>query len=101
MARTDYATPADWREVPAEMLSGDIKLAYDIYKESQRKAAADREAFEAAFATLVPLPPGKRLGFGYRFGKLSIAILDGEAKAKPAAKPQPRSLADLLGIRSI
>ena len=65
------------------------------------EAAAARDAFEAEFAALVPLPPGKRYGFGYRFGKLSVAILDGEPAKTKAPAPAPRSLADLLGIRSI
>jgi hypothetical protein len=101
MAKT-YDTTADWREVPAEMLSGEAAHAYERYKVAQRLAAQAREAFETKFSALIPLPSGKRYGFGYRFGKLSVAVLDGApAKPKPAAAPAPRSLADLLGIRAI
>lgn len=100
MAKT-YETTADWREIPADMLSDEARNLYNAYKARQREAAELRENFEAAFAAMVQLPAGKRYGFGYRFGKLSVAVLDDDRKAKPAAKPAPLSLADLLGVRSI
>lgn len=100
MAKT-YDTTADWREVSPDLLTANARAKYDAYKAAARAAAEAKADFESEFAAIVPLPAGKRYGFGYRFGKLSVAILEGEPAKAARAAPAPRSLADLLGIRSI
>jgi len=42
---------------------------------------------------------GQRLVFNCHFGKLSLAVVDGERKAKAAAKPKI-SLAEYLAART-
>lgn len=89
MARPDYASPADWREVDAETLPNGLKVLYSDYKSAQRLATDSRTAFEAAFTEMASVPTGQRLGFGYRFGKLSVAVLPDD---RPLAKPRKAAL---------
>lgn len=43
---------------------------------------------------LAPIPDGKRLVFGYNFGKLSVALVDDDAK--PSTAKGTTSLSDFL-----
>lgn len=97
MAKLDSAT-ADWRTIDAESLPTDIRSAYDAYKSANRLAQAAREFFEQQFTHAVPVPAGSRLAFGYRFGKLSIAVIPDD---RPATKPssKPLTMADLLAMQ--
>jgi hypothetical protein len=92
---TTYDVKADWRNVDPDSLTDDLQLAYEAYREANRTAQAAREAFETSFCSAVPCPRGQRLAFGYRFGKLSIAVIPDD---RPATKPAkaPFSLADLI-----
>lgn len=98
MANT-YDVKADWRNVDPDSLTDELQLAYEEYRECNRKAQAAREAFEKAFSTAVPCPRGQRLAFGYRFGKLSIAVIpDDKPKATSGAK-SPFTMADLIAMQ--
>lgn len=90
-----HEVAADWREVSPDTLPTETRRLYDEYKEAQRFAASQREAFESAMSDIAALPSGSRLAFGYRFGKLSIAVIPDD---KPAKRPvaAPASLADFL-----
>jgi len=80
-------------------LDEDQALLYSEYREANRKAQAARLAFEESMQGMAP--EGKKLVFNYRFGKLSLAIADGEFNAKPAAKANNRpSLSDFLAKQS-
>lgn len=93
MAKID--SEAQWTEVNIASLSDLERNAYEEYKSAQRSAAALRKHFETVMNGSYKLPTGKRLVFGYRFGKLSAAIVDDDRK--PKAKGQvAKSLAQYL-----
>ena len=88
-------TDAVWQDIDVTTLSAEAQIAYDDYKQAQRKAAALRAEFETAVVNGLPIPQGKRMVFGYRFGKLSAALVEDDRK--PAkAKQNKGSLADFL-----
>lgn len=71
-----------WMNVDVESLPAPIAKLYAKYKAQYALMKEAREAFEDAFAGEVSLPPGKRVAFGYKFGKLSVGVVDaGKAKA--------------------
>lgn len=98
-------TDAIWVEVDVASLSDGARKAYEAYKDMYRQMKAKREEFEGLIAKDAGVPEGKRMVFGYNFGKLSVAIVDDDRK--PAkAKPAKLSLADYMaqmqraGLRS-
>lgn len=89
-------TNAVWHELDVDTLSADAKAAYETYKDASRKAAELRTQFEAKMNELADLGKhGQKLVFGYRFGKLSAAIVKDDAKPK-SGSPAKLSLADYL-----
>lgn len=90
MATNDNVT---WITIDPESLNDATFRAYEALREAQSKARTAREAFE----TLVQneAPRGKTVLFGYRFGKLAIALTDGE-KAPRKATVKAASLDDVL-----
>lgn len=91
MSKTD----AVWHELDAATLPVEAKTAYEAYKALYREAKAKRQEFEQAMNTAAELPEGKRMVFGYNFGKLSAAIVDDDRKPAKAT-PAKQSLADFL-----
>lgn len=90
---------ATWVNIDIDTLTSEQQTAYAAYKVAQRQAAALREAFETSVTESAGLPQGKRMVFGYRFGKLSAAIVDDDRK--PAkAKQNTASLADFLAAQA-
>lgn len=88
---------AVWQDIDLDTLSDEQRAAYEAYKVAQRQAAALRKGFEDTMQA--GLPEGKRLAFGYRFGKLSAAVVEDDRKAgKPKAKAT--SLADFLAAQA-
>lgn len=73
---------AVWSELNVESLETAQLQLYSDYKDLYKEMKAAREEFETAMQ--VHAPEGKRLIFGYNFGKLSVAIV--EATDKPKAK---------------
>lgn len=88
-------TTAVWSEIDVTTLNAEMQKAYEVYKDAQRKAAELRVAFEQMVNEAAELPQGQKLVFGYRFGKLSAAVVKDDAKPK-AASPAKLSLADYL-----
>jgi len=88
-----------WQNLDPATLPTGLRAAYDEYKQFQREAAKAREAFETAFAEMVPLPSSQSYVFGYKFGKLSFAITDAPAKrpAKPSRALDFATLAAMSG----
>lgn len=87
-----------WRNVDPTDIPPAALALYTEYKALQRQAAAARDKFEAEFSLSLGITPdhAQRIVFGYKFGKLSIAVAPND---KP--KPKPRSaqaatLADFL-----
>lgn len=86
---------AVWQDIDVTTLSVEAQVAYNEYKDAQRKAASLRAEFEQAVVNGLPIPQGKRMVFGYRFGKLSAAIVDDDRK--PSKTKQAKgSLADFM-----
>lgn len=77
---------AVWIEIDPTTLSAEVKKDYDSYKEEYRLAKIAREAFEESMRASVEVPAGKRLVFGYNFGKLSVAIVEDDGKRSGTTK---------------
>jgi len=91
------ATRSDavWTVIDADTLADEQRFAYDEYKAKYRLMKEAREHFENHMQSAVELPAGKRLVFGYNFGKLSVAVVDDDRK--PTAKANaPQSLSSYL-----
>ena len=87
MTKTDL----NWIDVDTTTFKGPLKTAY-VAKQAQDKVSKEkRTAFEnaliAAARAAGHLENGKTFAFGYRFGKLTVAVTDEKkAKAKASAK---------------
>ena len=86
---------AVWANIDTDTLSVEQQAAYAVYKVAQREAARLREAFEASVTESMDIPAGQRMVFGYRFGKLSAAIVEDDRKPSKA-KQSTLTLADFL-----
>lgn len=91
---TQYTDKADWQELDPASLPAHCATAYADYKAKYREMKANRDSFEQAMQAGVPA--GHRMVFGYRFGKLSVAIVKAEDAPKPKAQVARKSLADYL-----
>lgn len=78
------ATAANWQTIDPTSLPAPIAKQYARYKEAYVEMKAERNAFEQAMRDLAPATPGKRLVFGYNYGKLSVALVDDDAKPTSA-----------------
>ena len=89
-------TTANWQVVNVDTLPTDIRDAYDFYKEEYKAMKEARDVFEAALRKALAdhTPKGKRIAIAYNFGKLSVAVVDDNAK--PAASSKAVSLADII-----
>ena len=69
----------NWQEVDeAASVTGEIKIAYDAYKAAQKVEVDKRREFEKAFIAVARkkkvIDDPQTLRFGYRFGKLAVAV---------------------------
>lgn len=94
MAKTD----AVWTELQPTSLPTEIAQAYADYKDAYKVMKDYRLAFETSLANAASLPEGKRMVFGYNFGKLSVAIVDDDRKPAKAT-PAKQSLADFIAAQ--
>lgn len=69
-------TTANWQTLDPATLPTPIAKQYERYKAAYREMKAERESFETAMREQAAAPTGKRLVFGYNFGKLSVALVD-------------------------
>ena len=90
---------AVWSEINPDTLPADIGAAYALYKEMYRAMKAQRTEFETMLSAQASLPEGKRVIFGYNFGKLSVAIVDDDRKPVKAT-PAKQSLADFIASQA-
>ena len=76
----------DWKPVDIDSLPPDIAALYDSFRRAQAIAFQHCQAFEDAIcgplAKMLKAKPGQDVLFGYKFGKLSVALGD-----KPSTKP--------------
>lgn len=90
---------ANWVELKVETLSEDMAQGYAKYKDIYRQMKEARQAFEDGMNKSAELPEGKRLVFGYNFGKLSVAIVDDDRKPTKAQAPK-QTLAQFLAAQA-
>lgn len=94
---TPVAKEIEWTQLDPDSLSPDLRKAYDAYRTAAKAAAVLRTEFEARMTVAIDPLDGEKLAFGYKFGKLSLAIV-------PADKPKRRtaavSLADYLASKA-
>jgi hypothetical protein len=87
-----------WTELEVDTLSPEAQRDYHAYKDAYKAMKLARETFETQLRHDSDVPCGKRLVFGYNFGKLSVALVDDDRK--PAkAKAGKASLADFLAAQ--
>ncbi len=89
-------TELEWTQLDPASLSADLRAKYDAYKEAAKAANSLREAFERAMTVAIDPLDTEKVVFGYRFGKLSLAIAPADKPRKPSAAV---SLADFIGKR--
>jgi len=91
------AKEIEWTQLDPDSLSLELRKAYDAYRQAAKAAAILRTTFEAHMTNAIDPLDGEKLAFGYKFGKLSLAIV-------PADKPKRRtaavSLADYLASKA-
>lgn len=92
MAKDDV----QWMNVDIETLTPEMKELYAKYKEQYAVMKEAREAFEEAFAGEVSLAPGKRVAFGYKFGKLRVGVVDA---GKPKSASKAATLSDFIAAQ--
>lgn len=86
----------EWTQLDPASLSPALRAAYDAYKDAARHAESLRKTFEASMTNAIDPLEGEKVIFGYRFGKLSLAIAPADRPRKPSAAV---SLADFIGKR--
>ena len=85
-AKTELA----WQDVDTDSFTGPLKKAYEAKKAQDAVSRSKREAFESAVIESARaknvLTASQTFAFGYRFGKLTVAVTElKKAKAKTAA----------------
>jgi hypothetical protein len=71
-----------WETLDVNSLSPDLQDLYLSYKQAEEIATRARKVFETAMSLKLDIPSHLILRFGYRFGKLAVAI-DTDQRAKP------------------
>lgn len=90
---------ANWVEIDPSTLHDYEAQAYAGYKQAYKDMKTAREVFESRMQAAAGLPEGKRLVFGYNFGKLSVAIVDDDRKPVKAQAPK-QTLAQFLASQA-
>lgn len=85
MAKTK--SDANWQTIDVAELTDELRAAWDKSKASYRAYQAEKRTFEQAMSDAAGVPEGKKMIFGYNFGKLSVALVDDDAKPVSKAKP--------------
>lgn len=75
-------TELAWQSLDVASLSPDLQELYFAYKASEELATKARKHFEASMGIKLDLPSHIVLRFGYRFGKLSVALDTDQRKPK-------------------
>lgn len=84
MTRNGKDNDTTWINVDQDDMSKATLKAYGDYRDLQALANEARKAFEAEFVKGQRAPAGKRFAFGYKFGKLSVALVDDDRPVKVA-----------------
>lgn len=84
-----------WVNIDIATLAPVARKAFDAYKAQYKLASDLRKTFEATMISVADMGHDRTLRFGYRFGKLSIAIDKADEISKPE-RTAGLSLADYL-----
>jgi hypothetical protein len=87
------APDTDWQSLDVDTLDSTLQTAYFNYRKAQDHANTQRKAFETLMSAKVELPTHLSLAFGYKFGKLSVAIVPVK---RPSSGRAALSLTDLM-----
>lgn len=83
---------ANWFTVDEATLSASLKKLLAEKRKHDEAAAKAKQAFEAEFLKAARaagrIDANINLAFGYRFGKVAVAKVEGEAKAPSTGKPK-------------
>lgn len=93
MAKTTK-TDAVWNTIDAETLPTAIADAYRAYKDSYKDMKEMRLEFETLISKAIDPAKGKRVIFGYNFGKLSVAVVDDD-------KPKSKSASSAVALSAL
>jgi hypothetical protein len=74
-------------DVDVTTLPTDAQAAYNAMREHNRKAAEQRAQFEDIIQA--GMPRNTHAVFNYRFGKLAMAVAQGEVEDKPKMERKP------------
>lgn len=74
-----------WNNIDPATLPEDLQRHYYAYKQAADLAAKARALFETEANEAFDTGPGNRLAFGYKFGRLSVAIVRDEPKTAKGA----------------
>lgn len=83
-ANSSPKSELSWQTLDVTSLSPDLQQQYYAYKQAEETAVKARKVFEKAMSIKLDLPPHIILRFGYRFGRLAVA-LDTDQRSKPRA----------------
>lgn len=82
----------DWFTVDTDTLPANVKSAWAKLKKAQEAVKLAKDDFEGAFVQSARkaerIDGDVQLRFGYNFGRLAIAKVEGDAKPKKSAKPK-------------
>lgn len=85
-----------WDNIDPSTLPEDLAKLYYAFQKAQAIATEARRLFESETNEAFDSGPGNRLAFGYKFGKLSVAIVPDAPRS--SAKPA-RALAQIAKLR--
>lgn len=87
------STEPEWTALDLDTLSPELRALHADMREAMAVASAKRKAFEAAMILAIDPLDNEKLIFGYRFGKLSVAIVPATPAKRTASAA---SLADFM-----
>ena len=75
-----------WNNIDPASLPEDLAKLYYAYQKAAAVASTARKLFESECNEAFDCGPGNRLAFGYKFGKLSVALVPDAPRASTSAK---------------
>ena len=75
-----------WDNIDPETLPEDILRHYRAYQVAASAASSARKLFESECNLAFDSGPGNRLAFGYKFGRLSVAIVRDAPRSSLSAR---------------
>lgn len=89
------AAAPTWDNIDPATLPEDLARLYYAYQKAQSVATEARKLFESEANEAFDCGPGNKLAFGYKFGKLSVALVP----ASPRSSTSTKSLSQIAKLR--